>query len=687
MSSTRHLDTLPVHPFQEFSRPAITLILFTILATQDLPKILVAAFWALIILIYILRLRLGPPPPSPKTTSTDPRTVARVLSILLLGGLFARSFQLHSFFPWPTGDESEALLISQLWSIDGWNGRFFHGFAQHPPAFHAMLAGWFSLFGVGLESMRSFQVVLSFVCLPLAFLAVRPFAGVRAALIATTFMTFGIWPLLISRFCLPVVPFIILFTVTWTLIGLHARENSASRRKRLAWTIGIAWSLGFLTYAIWPGIVVSFGLLAGTLTKGHPDRRGNRIRMFLGSLPGWILFGYAAWKEGFGGHIRDKILLSDPRALTESLHNISGYLRTLLTGIPGHSTDYGPLWGGLLNPMLAVLFLEGALLFILHRRHRLLGLGLFVLYLIPGILARGIEPFRILPAFLLALGLAAWGLDRFLSRVPPFRISPVVLTLILAISSVVDLVQLFGPYRNATIRWDPRVARARNIADHDVWKILKELSASDGPGRLLGNLRAKPADPALLLPVIRSEHPCKTDDDTHWIALVVDADYRQFLEIRWKDARFYRLREPLDGSPPLALIVLPSSKIVVHDLLELCYGNRVLNTLVYRQLLRADQSSNREDLDEMIALLARSGDPLLVSVLAEKALILAGAERRRLGSDPNDHLYRISYKILADALKRGYPATHLMFIRDRYDTQKKTRWHPANIGRAWPSRP
>jgi hypothetical protein len=637
------------------------------LASVRLPSPFAALLWVLLSALFLLRLRSAGSRPAEE--GTPPRSPSLAwLAAIVAGGAAVRFVLPGGLFPWPTGDESENLLIGWTWALEGWDRRFFHGFAQHPPAYHAMLASAFKAFGPSPAVMASVTATLSTLSVALTWAAVEPFAGRRVALYAATLSAFGAWPLLIARSDLVVGPAIPAFLLCLAALGAWRRADDPARRRGIACLAGLAAGAGFLAYGAWPLTALTLLAAAFALSRARPGRAHDLLAMAAASLPGAALFVWAALREGFGSHIRDRAILSEPGVLPTLMGNAWANGQTFLAGRGTLVAEYAPIAGGLFDPVSAALLLEGIAL-LLRRRFLSPALAVCVLLLaLPGLVTRGVEPFRVLPLFLVALPVAALGLDSVSRAAGPRR--GIVAWILLAAISVAGTAHLFGPYRSAVRSWDPRLAHMRSAPDAEAFRILRKQSDLAGPGWVMESLRARPADPALQVRSYPFDRPCRPPGAARWAALVLDAHYRPFLERRWPDAALLPLRAPGDGSPRLLMCLHAAPAADLRELEEICAGNLLLATLGRRQLLRANGSSNREDLEAMTALAARFQDPLLVSVAAERVVTLAGAERRRLGEDPGDRLYRGSLAVLEDALRRGYPAEHLRYIHARYLSQK-----------------
>jgi hypothetical protein len=203
------------------------------------------------------------------------------------------------------------------------------------------------------------------------------------------------------------------------------------------------------------------------------------------------------------------------------------YLTVLLWGTLDHAYfNFGPLWGGYLNPLLGSVFLLGLVELFRLRRHPLFywGGASFLLCLAPGFFSNTLEMMRILSILPLCSVLACWGLWRLLAGFPPAR-RKYFLALFFAISLGLDLHHLWGPYH----RWalpDKYSAGSKCPEHFQAFQILKEIARVKGPFLLFSDLCDDVFDQSLYVTAYgfnAAVNPRLSANEAKWAAVLLEA--------------------------------------------------------------------------------------------------------------------------------------------------------------------
>ncbi len=157
--------------------------------------------------------------------------------------------------------------------------------------------------------------------------------------------------------------------------------KSSTEPKQLLWPslFGIWCGLGTLTFISWAFVLIL--LLTSVFILVRKKVLAN-ISWFLIFLAiGLIPFTLASFKEGYGHHLTDSSALSHWFSGTHQLITHISYLSSLFWGSLQTDTSYGPIWGGILNPVLTSCFMIG-ILGLYQARHETLskwvGFALFI---------------------------------------------------------------------------------------------------------------------------------------------------------------------------------------------------------------------------------------------------------------------------------------------------------------------
>ena len=111
-----------------------------------------------------------------------------------------------------------------------------------------------------------------------------------------------------------------------------------------------------------------------------------------------IPFLWAVFMGGYGGHILGSTILTGWYDWTDQLVTGISYVTAIFAGPIRNGTSYGPLWGGMLNPILGSTFLLGLAYLWKFRKLSFSrwAMGGLLILMLPGFLSADyVEMFRI----------------------------------------------------------------------------------------------------------------------------------------------------------------------------------------------------------------------------------------------------------------------------------------------------
>jgi tetratricopeptide (TPR) repeat protein len=479
-----------------------------------------------------------PGPGARKVSASSTRSSSIPLWFFIgLGSLtfLFRAGRLLSPGTWPCGDE---ILTAQ--SVDQiahhWEGRFFYSFGQSSP-----LLNWVSaaLLKAGVDRSWALWLppALAAASLPpLAYGVARPFLGIYPAFWFASLLAVGYWPALGGTFALQES---LLLPWACLVLACAAAYKTASKteKKKRAVLLGLTAGSGYWTYIAWIPAALAVVLWFWKESrdgsgKERGSHRGWAVGAFFLALTPYLWF---CVREGAGYQFL-YLSVFDPHwiGLKERLLSSWDYWNLPFWG--SWSVVAGPLdpqGMGLLNPVVAALAVLGAVKIWNARSYRVQMTAAVLLSLVPGLLSRNLQPFRISLFILPALVLAAWGLDHLASTLKEKKRWLFILGTLFfcAVWDGAKLIRARGalasvslPYRQAALA---------------VTSASKEL----GPGLLFTQFvaRATQAEQALgpMLSSLNWAKPGAPWTRAKWGALIINEHYRPFLEkklpgVQWK---------------------------------------------------------------------------------------------------------------------------------------------------------
>ena len=638
-----------------YSRQGMILKLWIFAALILLPlSIGIAAHWR----------AAGETPPLLKSPGQEKGPASWFFVLVILTALFFRFFRVDSLSAWPRLDEG-LLAFESLEILRTWEWNTFYAYCDHLPAYPWAQALFFKSFGISLGILWLFPAVLSTLTLAMAYLGAREyfsknFSALLAALIAGAF-----WPAYTCRFSHLSVLMVLWEVLTFLALGSFLREDRPTPKLRNAALLGICVALGFYTYPAYLAVaaLTSFTVLAQGL------KRREAAPVFAFALPvalGLIPLASGFFKGNSGNYFRGLSTGVPDQFLSGQMSGRLSYLGGIFWGqlVGG---DYGPIWGGFLNPLTASFFFLGLLECFRYRKHPLsqwLLVGL-ALALLPGFCTNSVEFFRIVAFWPLGYLTAAWGFILLVSR----RGNPRSIHLLPAIglilaSTCLDYRHLFIKYPQAwgepNQRWSVNIKSAENWA---AYRLLRDYAALYGPGAVLEDLETDTMDRTLTIAVHGFDAALNqgiSPRDIRWMAVIVNTNYTPFLRQRFSQAVLTQL--PSDDSAQYGgdvLAILPREPGNSAVLSKWFQTNQEMQQAGRDIIARKSHGLRTNIIRELTqSVPSAQGDPLLESIRWEKVHVQVNLQAA-YGDIAFATIYPDSLRAIQNALHFGVPAAHL----------------------------
>jgi hypothetical protein len=536
---------------------------------------------------------------------------------------------------WPALDDA----IFAHYSVQlaqNWEWKFFFSPAESPPFFNWILALFFRFFEPSLFSINCILLLFSLLTVAAVYISARTYFPAFFSTLCFLLFAFGFWPLYAGQFCMSLIALLFFEILALGSLGRITRTRSDSKSYGIAIAAGVLTGFGFFVSGPWILIAVMIMVPAFVLLKSSMKLLTVFLAPFL-FLFG-VFVGVSIW-QGNGNHVQDlwafRPGMNWTEQLTDSLSNITALFWNT------HLKSYGPAWGGMLNPLWSSVFFIGMLECWRMRNRafvRWLWIGM-ALFLVPGLVSRNSNIFRLLQIFPLLVLVVCVGFQALLSRAEPKKII-LLLSLFLFFSTVLDLRHLTVAYRNNS---------PEEIPFSKAYQFVREKALEAGPGLLLFDLRANTWDKTLIMATYPFDATRKRHfsfEKTKWAAVLLNIHYKPFLDdlyggIQWRDLGNDILWN--EGGLVLGIIPVDSRSKSFLD-----SWNRM--NLFFRSLTNETMDYySEENLKTIVKKLDSAGgltggDRFLESCLSEKKLF-----SKLVCKSPEDAL-----KITQQALERGY---------------------------------
>ena len=549
---------------------------------------------------------------------------------------------------WPIPDDGLSTFNS-IELLRKWVWRFFFTQGQTPPLNFWIQGFYFKLLTPSILSMRFFYFILSIVAVILSFLFSKKHFSRSMTFFILAFSAFSFPSLYTARFSFYAQT---LFTFQIIAFGfLLTYLNSASSReyRNKGWTLGLITGVGFWVAIQWPlaACAIAVAVFLTVKTKEIKTTIFKNISFWSPLSLLVIPFLLASFHFKNGDHIR--YLLNLPPV--EGVNCLNSFFSNWTSLFWGCNTQnsYGPVWGGMLNPVAGSLFFVG---FIELIRTRSNGLSRwifcsFFIFMIPGLITGTFDVFRnslTFPLLIFVCALGAQSLYQYTS--PQWRNT--LLVFVLLFSTSLDLIHLWKTYH-------PIASNSSAIEFSKSFQILKETNNQKGPGEILWGFDTDINDTTLDVATYgfnAAENPRLSPENTQWVAFIANANYKTFLANKFPNAEFYWLGMDSFWNQGGLMLVLVFKDKKNESTLE--HWNKVnkefhnstddyfLNPLV------GQERSNYQKFLETEPLI--KGDRFLESIFYEKL-----AYFQRTNSDR-----RLLIALIKNAAQKGYPAAHLL---------------------------
>jgi hypothetical protein len=563
-----------------------------------------------------------------------------VLTLLVaIISIALRFFDLTHFRPWITGDEAlHGFLAIGLCHL--WNWQFFYTVGEHPPLLIWFVSFFFGHFQSPYFDLWFIPACFSLMVVPLGYLACKQFFPGGLSAVFSVLLACSFWPLYFGRFCHQGI-----FIPFWELAGLYLlgswlREGN----KRIRWPIllGLWVGLGTLTFTAWAVVLLLFILMVGSIKEKVSNRS---VALFFGSLLlGSTPFLIAVFQTGYGHHLLDSSSLNQGFSSSHVLATHLSYLSCLYWGSLQGDTSYGPVWGGMLNPVLSSAFFIGVIVLIRHKRDPKFQwiFWAMILCFLPGFLASDYVEFnRVIQTMPFIILIAAMGLLALLSKINK-NVRWIFFCLLIVPSVLLDIHHLLIPMADSPY--------------YQAYKKLDSLAGTKGPGIIYTDFMPLSYGHSLNVMSYHfnaAANPVLDLKKSTWAGVVTQADTAPYLLQRFAGAYSEDLgnKAPVEEAS-LALVVVPINLENRETFERWADAQEFFNRLN----LEAENSYNNNDyfvkgLEDFKEGYSRvKDDPYLRTCYWE------WGSQYQLGSSHEPNVF-----CLQNAIRKGYPAPHLYF--------------------------
>jgi hypothetical protein len=447
------------------------------------------------------------------------------------------------------------------------------------------VTAFFKVFGPSYGTLLLFPALLSVISIPLSYFAFRQIFSTRAALMSATFYALGFWSVYNARTCsannlMWVIEFLVLI-----VLGRYLKSQKEGRRRWLALLGGLC-GLGLYAYVPWLllALLISVFVVWNEL-KNKSEPWGSLVLFFifaaLAVLP--LVWGVLA-KDG--GHYGEYLLSSGVHtSISTLLGRELDYITSVFWGNRGE-IYFGPVWGGMVNPVLGALFLMGCLDFFKNRqshlvRWMLLGAGA---YFVSAMFFNHVVLCRVSAALPVFCAIATVGFLFLVNHVKPAFAAVFLISVILS-SALLDFHHLLlAPVTN---QWSgARIQLQDPKLQNDYWaaeQILKEEASQKGPGLIFTYFNQSLWDQTLTLatyPYNAALNSKYNPESAGWFALLVDRTEKSLLMEKYPQGHFYWLSENLERKGDSYLLIVDMTRETLNDARRLLAAHQSLEGFI-----------------------------------------------------------------------------------------------------------
>lgn len=477
--------------------------------------------------------------------------------IFVLGlGAFLRLYQYVTLPAWPMWDDSLNSLVS-IRQMEHWTWQLAFTMEKVPPLLYWIQALFFKVFSPSLSSVWLLPALGSVLMVPLGYWACRQYFSKSPSFLVTIILALSFWPLFLKFFYLGQ-SVVIWEIVSLGVFGLYLKSLGRDYWNGRAFLLGSCLGVGLYTYVTAaPAILILGSAFLWTCLR----EKGRRPRTFFAfffafsllAMP--ILFGIT--ENLSSGHAHQYSIFDHHAPLAQQLAISLSHATAILWGTIDRSYfNFGPLWGGYLNPVLASFFLLG-LIELFRFRKRPLGYGAFgalLVCLLPGVLSNTVEVMRVVTLFPFVMLLTALGVIKFTVAFPRsgrlYFLAP-----LLFVSFSLDVYHLWGPFH----RWavpDKYSAGSKSPEHFQAFQIMDRWRQEKGPGFVLSDLYFDVFDESLFVttyPFNTAANPNLSYSQSKWAAVILGNWDRGEFAKNFSGAVFFDLAKGLPGGGIRAL--------------------------------------------------------------------------------------------------------------------------------------
>ncbi len=619
--------------------------------------------WMLPVLYSVYRVFSGNKTSSAVESLTLPGWSLWVIGAL---GLFLRLIWFGDFPNWPLWDEMNngffAMRLNQHWD---WHPFYF--WTQLQPLLIWALAVLFKMTSSTLTAIRILPALISILILPFAYGSVRNFFPKSTAILYLALVSTGFGFLYFGRICHQGLLLLLWEFMGFYVLGKFLKCSPGFRRPFWLGTLGLIVGTGFYTYLSWPVVGLMTLIPAFLEIVRSPAHKERSVQ--LGLLGGTLLLsmGPLFWSithNHFGDYYSFMFAMNRHEEMADYWVRTTKTLSGFLWGYPATDFYYGPIWGGMLNPIMGGLLVLGwasSLKSVIPGFRGWWATGT-LLFLLPVLLSgpplSELRAIQVLPLLALA---AALGLEYLSGTLLPGRRTLVLVGLLLA-SAYLDLVHFHKArdYFNQT--WNFQKTQENAIA----FPYLEREARLKGPGFILTGMNMSIFHDYSLrvacFPFNALDNPCWADRKPGWAALVVNIHYRPFLEKSFPGSQWVWLSRDINPinnnyNGGLLLGIMP---IIPGD------EGRIAGWLGFQQELDSvleefirlhPENGRRRAMDLLDGMGPSLGrDPLIQSCYWEMVFGLHNWEN--FYGQPSPANTQASFNALVNGASRGYPAAH-----------------------------
>lgn len=563
---------------------------------------------------------------------------------------------------WPVPDDGRnaayAIELTRHWSWD-----LFISPTQVPPLFHWSLALFFKFVSPSLFSMWLFPAICSILVFTLSCVLARTLFSRSFSFLLGSLMAFGFWPLYAGKFCNCMAFYVLWELLTFIALAALLKKGVSRDNSRDAWVLGFCVAAGFWVGIPWPVVAAAVALAVFGMTwRRGKERKKILVQFLVLVVISAALFAYFSIHERNGAHIQRLFLFSGDvdwkRQLQDSFSNFS----VLLWGCDLQNS-YGPVWGGVLNPVLGAFFLAGILECFRSWKNsfvRWVVLAL-LLFLLPGAVTRNFDLFRNIQALPLLILITAMGVQGILLAAKT-RGSKQILLLALLFSAGLDLRHLWLTYHPSAPGAGSNYQRSAYSRAFD---ILREKNRLSGPGLVLFDLRPNEGDQTLSVATYRfnaARDPKLSVAEAKWMAVIVNINYKSFLVERFPGGEWHSLflkdQAETGAEDKWMLGIIPLDAGLRETAARWAAADQEFRDLVW-SAFNIPENRGRKDIFERLPAVHRAaqGDRLLASLYWEMVYSFHRWENLYGEKETRVH-YPAARQAIQYALREGYPTAY-----------------------------